>query len=56
MEKQILQKVKEHLKQKKQTYITLDEIKEIIEQNEDYFQIANIINMSISDGILKPIR
>lgn len=56
MEEQIPQKVAKELENKKQTYISLNEIKAIFSEELPYSEFANIIKQFINDGILKPIR
>lgn len=51
-----IEKIKKQLQEKKQAYITLEEIEKIIGKEEKYIEIVNIIKQFINDGILKNIR
>ena len=44
------------LKNNPKTYITLKEIREILDKEIEYIEFVNIIKKFISDGILKTVR
>lgn len=50
-----IKNIKQKLLEEKKTYITLEEIKEIIGNQKKYKEIANIIKHFINDGILKAV-
>ena len=52
MEKYIIAKLRDNPK----TYITLNELEEILEEKIEYIEFVNIIKKLISDGILKAVR
>ena len=52
MKKRMIEKLIEF----KKTFITLDEIEEIIDKATPYFEIVTLIKNIIDDGILKPVR
>ena len=55
MEKDKKQETKEQLRQKKQTYITLEELVKILGEIP-YIEIVNIIRELVNDGTIKAIR
>ncbi len=55
MEKDKKQETKEQLRQKKQTYITLEELVKILGEIP-YIEIVNIIKELVNDGTIKAIR
>lgn len=56
MEKEIVEKIEQQIKEKKQTYITLEELKTEIGTEIPYVEMFNIIKQFINDGVLKAIR
>lgn len=56
MEKEIVEKIEQQIKEKKQTYITLEELKKVIGTEIPYMEMFNIIKQFINDGVLKAIR
>lgn len=52
MEKDLSTKLKDNPK----TYITLNEIEEILNKEIEYIELVNIIKKFINDGILKSVR
>lgn len=56
MEKEIVEKLEQQIKEKKQIYITLEELETIIGIEIPYLEMFNIIKQFINDGILKAVR
>lgn len=56
MKNEIVEKIEQQIKEKKQTYITLEELKTIIGTEIPYEEMFNIIKQFINDGILNTVR
>lgn len=50
-----MEEIVEKLEETKKTYITLEQIEELLNKKLTYIEFANIIKQLISDGILKSI-